>query len=332
MFPSGNFGHKMGRRNRTSSVAMLVEMPWQVSAIIGALAFVVLRWVVPAFFGGTPILAGLALASRNGAWMALVVFNLLALAAFARTLSTRQSKNHPIKSRFEAKFNLAGLAPVLRQNLDVGWGRSGQEFHPAKVVDKIKGITPLPIVHNAIVDSWSVDLLKTLEWKRFELLCAKFYEVVGFKSKTIRCGADGGIDIKLFKIDPSNPIAVVQCKAWNSGQVGVKEIRELLGVMTHEKVTRGIFITTSTYSRDAQVFGAANPIQLLDGADFLKKLQALPQETGRSLLKFAFEGDYRTPTCPSCGVKMLERAGTRGAFWGCHNFPRCKNTFPIKLK
>ena len=123
-----------------------------------------------------------------------------------------------------------------------------------------------------------MDALNILEWKRFELLCAKYYEAVGFKSETLRCGADGGIDVKLFKVDPSKPLAVVQCKAWNSHSVGVKEIRELLGVMAHEKVSRGIFVTTSTYTKDAREFGAANQIELLDGSGFLNKLLDLPKE------------------------------------------------------
>jgi restriction system protein len=169
-----------------------------------------------------------------------------------------------------------------------------------------------------------------LEWKRFELLCAKYYEAVGFKSETLRCGADGGIDVKLFKIDPTKPLAVVQCKAWNSHSVGVKEIRELLGVMAHEQAGRGVFITTSTYTKDALEFGSANPIQLLDGTGFVIKLRDLPKERQDALLKFAFEGDYKTPTCPSCGIKMTKRDGKRGAFWGCVNYPRCKSTFVIR--
>ncbi len=177
---------------------------------------------------------------------------------------------------------------------------------------------------------WSVEALRSLEWKRFEILCAKYYEAVGFKTETLDAGPDGGVDVKLFKIDPSKPLAVVQCKAWNTNQVGVKEIRELLGVMTHAKVARGIFVTTGTYTKDALDFGVANPIQLLDGAAFEKKILELPAEKQEALLALAFEGDYSTPTCASCGVKMVVREGKRGTFWGCTHYPRCKSTLPMR--
>src|SRR5690606_33117001 len=77
-------------------------------------------------------------------------------------------------------------------------------------------------------DEWTLHALRQLEWKRFELLCASYYDAVGFRSETLRCGADGGIDVKLYRGDMTEPVAVVQCKAWNAKPVGVQQIRELL--------------------------------------------------------------------------------------------------------
>ncbi len=48
------------------------------------------------------------------------------------------------------------------------------------------------------------------------------------------------------------------------------------------------------------------------------------------LLAFATEGDWTTPTCPSCGAKMVDRDSKRGRFWGCSNFPNCKATLGMR--
>ncbi len=50
-----------------------------------------------------------------------------------------------------------------------------------------------------------------------------------------------------------------------------------------------------------------------------------------ALLATAFEGEYWRPTCPSCGVKMVDRTarGKGQRFWGCANYPRCKHTQPM---
>ncbi len=33
-----------------------------------------------------------------------------------------------------------------------------------------------------------------------------------------------------------------------------------------------------------------------------------------------------SPTCPKCGSPMVKRTGSRGEFWGCSTYPKCKGT------
>ena len=64
----------------------------------------------------------------------------------------------------------------------------------------------------------------------------------------------------------------------------------------------------------------------------LKLIASRTPEQQAALLAVAFEGEYWRPTCASCGVKMAERAhGKRGQrFWGCVNYPRCRNTLAMR--
>jgi restriction system protein len=84
------------------------------------------------------------------------------------------------------------------------------------------------------------------------------------------------------------------------------------------------------FTDDAREFAKANSITLLDGKLFLAMLQRLPSESSQKLLAFATEGDYITPSCPHCGTKMTSRNSSRGEFWGCRNYPRCKQTMPMR--
>jgi restriction system protein len=172
---------------------------------------------------------------------------------------------------------------------------------------------------------WSAELLAALEWKRFEEVCAGLFERLGFATKLATCGADGGIDIHLYWPPSNQPVAIVQCKAWTK-KVGVKLIRDLRGVMTSERAAKGIFVTTSTFSDDAIAFAKGNKIVVMDGAEVLKAILKLPEEKRTSLLQLATAGDYTTPTCASCGIKLVARKPKLGgkAFWGCVNYPKCK--------
>jgi restriction system protein len=180
------------------------------------------------------------------------------------------------------------------------------------------------------ISRWSLELLRALEWKRFEILCAKYFEAIGFRSLVARAGADGGVDIHLYMGNSTKPGIIVQCKAWNAYKVGVKPVRELFGVMAREGVPEGIFVTTGQFTEEARTFPRGNEMHLWDGDGLLRKIAELPADKQTLLLRAATEGDYTTPTCPSCVIKMLLRTSKKDGerFWGCENFRRgCRQTF-----
>jgi restriction system protein len=318
----------MGRRRKKESVAgMLIAMQWWVSVVLGCLAYAALRWIAPGALVGSPVILALGTAAQTYAWMPFAFCMVTAGLALLRSLLTR--KKMPAANSGAGKVRQQStVVPKHEPTLKLFDPLEGNWQPPISAPAPLS--IPIPIPGTVQAPAWSIDSLRALEWKRFELLTAKYYEALGFRAETIRCGADGGIDVKLFRAGAEAPLAIVQCKAWTANPVGVKEVRELLGVMTHEKVGRGIFITTGAYTRDALAFAAANPIQLLDGAGFLRKIGELPEGKQADLLGFAFAGDYRTPSCPSCGISMTQRDSKRGPFWGCLNYPRCRSTFAIK--
>ena len=155
---------------------------------------------------------------------------------------------------------------------------------------------------------WSLELLRRLEWRRFEELCAAYYEVAE--------GAD-------------KPPSVVQCKPSSVYTVGIKPVRELRAAMAAAGVPQGVVVACGTFTSEAKEFSRGENIQLIDGGELLRKIGALAPEQGQGLLKLATAGDFSTPTCPACGIKMSARtSSTEGRkFWGCPNYPRCKRTF-----
>jgi restriction system protein len=173
---------------------------------------------------------------------------------------------------------------------------------------------------------WSAELLNALEWKRFEEVCAGFFECLGFTTKSVLCGADGGIDIRLYLSSSEKAVAIVQCKSWKK-TVGVDVVRELRGVMASEGIPEGIFATTNSFTTDAVAFAKANHIDLMDGTKVLNSIRSLTDDQQANLLQLATEGDYTTPTCASCGIKLTWRTPASGAksFWGCVNYPRCRS-------
>jgi len=199
-------------------------------------------------------------------------------------------------------------------------------------LEKVKTTVSVQEAH----EEWSLALIRSLEWKRFEELCAEFLKEKGYKSKLTESGADGGIDIQLFKESDTStkPLGIVQCKAWNS-KVGVKHIRELFGVMTAEESSIGFFITTSTFTKEAEEFAKGKKLKLITGVSLLNEIQKFPEKKQKLLLEQMVQGDYTTPSCPCCENKMVKRTTNKGKnigkqFWGCTNFPKCRSTLQIR--
>lgn len=182
--------------------------------------------------------------------------------------------------------------------------------------------------------TWSRELLSKLEWKRFEEVVAAYSRELGYEAKTTRIGADGGVDVQLFQNGQPNPVMIIQCKAWDAYKVGVKPVRELYGVMAADKVANGAFFTTGEFTTEAHEWARDKSLDLVDGREFMSRLGQLSPAIQQKLWETATAGDYTTPTCPSCDIKMVQRTAGKGSniggtFWGCRNYPRCQQTFKM---
>lgn len=318
----------MARRPRKHGLGWLELfslLPWWLCVALAVASYVVLHWVAgmrpdPRGFGAQPAqyvvgswLRGLALL---GQYVLPFAFLIAAVISGFRSSPSRRLVRDV---REDPSWGSRPLDPVApERDLYADWKDVGR-FEPAE----------------AAIDTsrWSLELLKALDWKRFELLCAGYFEELGFRAETTKAGPDGGVDIRLFTKDSRHPAIVVQCKAWRNVPVGVGQVRELLGVMTAAGVKEGIVATVGTFTSEAKAFALGKDIHLIEGEDFIAKLRNLAADGQQSLLAFATEGDFTTPTCPSCGIgnrMKLRTSGKDGArFWGCGNFPRCRSTMQM---
>lgn len=184
-----------------------------------------------------------------------------------------------------------------------------------------------------------IDAIRAMSWREFESLIAETYRRQGFTvEETGGGGADGGIDLILRG---KGHKAIVQCKHWRQRQVGVKVVREMVGVMTHEKADRVVIVTSGAYTQEAQDFAKGKPILLIDGkalARHIREIKGTPAAAAivgakpatSTAPKQVLSVQTRTePTCPKCGAPMIQRTARKGAnagnsFWGCSRYPECR--------
>ena len=303
----------MPRRTKHSKslLDLAFNEDWKFSLVASGIIFTI-AGSTPFFFQGTVLFLTALLLQKLGYLLGLVFLGISVVKGITSLLQAKKSNRHHVSNN-------------LREKLTT--------HHPKEInlEPATKEMSPLDSKISSFTENreWSLKLIQELEWKLFEELCVSLYRENGFKAEATPLGGDGGIDIKLFKDSSNIPVAIVQCKSW-SQKVGVKPLREFLGVMKHEGISTGFYLTTSDFTQEAENVAKQNGIRLANGHTILKMIQKLNPETQNNLYNKIAHGDYKTPTCPSCGVKMQRRKSANGEFWGCRYFPKCRQRLKLR--
>lgn len=186
----------------------------------------------------------------------------------------------------------------------------------------------LPMGKPPSLSDWELplEMLRSIEWKRFELLVARFYVASGFQTKETNVGADDGVNLFLYRRGAKRPFSCVQCKAWGERLVDLHLVRELFDERAARGVAEGVIVTTGNFTPEAVAFAGRNQITLLTGPAFIARFNRLPSLARVRIIREVTAGDYTTPSCPRCAAKLeLRESEVEGAsFWGCRRYPVCR--------
>jgi restriction system protein len=175
-----------------------------------------------------------------------------------------------------------------------------------------------------------IESIRSLPWKRFEELLGEAYRRQGFTVfENPGKGTDGGIDLTIKRGGETH---LVQCKHWKTYKVGVKVVREMLGLVTAHGATGAVVVTSGAFTKEAIDFAKTQRVELVNGHDLVRMIgavQATPTMTAAPVVAAS-----RTRTCPECGKQLVLRMAKRGRnaggeFWGCTGYPDCRHTEPV---
>jgi restriction system protein len=225
----------------------------------------------------------IALENRDGV---STLYNRIAWARFylARA-GYLDSSRRGVWALTEAGRSAAQLSPAEVQDICRGVqarNRDGDNsqtnqlpIDPIHDVDETDSAPRAPFPHREEVKA----LLRAMSANGFERFCQRLLREAGFESVEVtgRSG-DGGIDGHgLLRVNPLVSFKVIFQSKRHAGPIGSPQIRDFRGAMTG-RADRGLFITTSMFSREAQREAArdgAEPIELVDADGILDLLEQL---------------------------------------------------------
>jgi len=133
----------------------------------------------------------------------------------------------------------------------------------------------------------------------FEWLVVKLLTTMGYGGSLADAGraigksGDGGVDGVIKEDKLGLDLLYIQAKRWDSATVGSPEIQRFVGALHGKKAKKGIFITTSAFSRSAIEYAAGidTKVILIDGA---------------LLAELMFDHDVGVTTANNYAVKRID--------------------------
>ncbi len=185
---------------------------------------------------------------------------------------------------------------VIKENplrIDVAYLKRFQEFvefQSAKresngsevLTEDSNGRTPEEVIENGyeqVRASLSQELLskvQALTWMDFERLVVQLLVRMGYggslkdAGRALTKGGDEGIDGTIKEDKLGLDVIYIQAKKWQTGNtVGRPEIQKFVGALAGQGAKKGIFITTSSFSKEAREYQPRNEtkIVLIDGEE-----------------------------------------------------------------
>lgn len=159
-----------------------------------------------------------------------------------------------------------------------------EKIYSKKGFSKDTESTPTDVIDDAcrqIKDALANDLLsKVLEMSPafFEKLVVELLVKMGYggsfedAASVTQYSHDEGIDGVIKEDKLGLDTIYLQAKRWNKGKVGSKDIQAFVGAINMKHASKGVFITTSTFTKEAKecLKDATSKIVLIDGEQLCK--------------------------------------------------------------
>ncbi|WP_175405041.1 restriction endonuclease [Salinimonas lutimaris] len=168
----------------------------------------------------------------------------------------------------------------------------------------------------------SLSAIKALHWRQFEQLVADTYRRQGYQVREGDSGADGGIDLTLYK---GKEVVLVQCKQWKSRKVGVSIVREMFGILAASNASQFVIVTSGEFTQQARDFASGKPVTLINGAQLTRIVSKTRASTTAC----------EAPLCPRCKQTLTTRKTTRHrhhttTVLRCSAYPKCSYTLATR--
>jgi len=173
-----------------------------------------------------------------------------------------------------------------------------------------------------------------MEGRQFEKYLGHLFEAHGYNAEVTQAAGDYGADLIISKAGKK---IVVQAKRY-SKNVGLKAVQEVHTALNHYGASEAWVVTNSDYTAAAYTLAKSNGVRLINRTQLIEMILVLNGPVTLSVADPVAEQPmieakqelYDDQECERCGYLLMKRKSSRGEFYGCSNFPKCRYTKVIQ--
>ncbi|MBU9720965.1 restriction endonuclease [Bacillus alkalicola] len=158
---------------------------------------------------------------------------------------------------------------------------------------------------------------------QFEYYLKLFFQQQGYRVDETKTTGDFGADLVLSKKESR---IIVQAKRYKN-RVGIKAIQEAVSAVAHYRAKEAWVVTNSEFTAAAMELARSNKVKLIEREELMKMILELNGEEPTHLVASTKEaedvGEIKL-ICKRCGDVLIKRKSSRGEFYGCKSFPKCR--------
>jgi restriction system protein len=163
--------------------------------------------------------------------------------------------------------------------------------------------------------------IDTMDGIQFEYYLRELFLSQGYQVEVTKSVGDFGADLILKKSDKK---IVVQAKRY-SQNVGIKAVQEVVAAKNFYKATDAWVVSNSEFTKASIELAEKTNVLLIDRTKLIESILKMNPSAVPNANVIKNKVEAKKIVCSKCGSFMVVRTGPKGTFYGCNNFPKCRN-------
>lgn len=160
-----------------------------------------------------------------------------------------------------------------------------------------------------------------MDGRQFEHYLGYLFKSQGYAVKVTRAAGDYGADLVLEK---GGKKIVVQAKRY-SKNVGIDAVQQVHSSMNFYGAAEAWVLSNRDYTEAAYQLAKVNGVRLIGREELINMILAMNPGSLPSAKQVMTDVPAEPMRCQRCGQFMVIRKSSKGEFYGCSAFPKCRN-------